>query len=138
MTKKEFEEFSKKKARLTQLKNELENSTKVQLHQDYIAWPASERELLAQAWIAYYDKVRGTRAYERFTAQKAAIRVNDMTTVKDLALEARNEILNPNTPRVVKPTPYDPDIIASSSEVQMYVTSKLELEKMEREEKQSW
>ncbi|GEM_PF-1676166 len=60
-------------------------------------------------WDEYYAKVKTTHAYKRFIKQNEAFKNGDFVTVKRLALEAKQEIID-GKHELIKPTFPDPEL----------------------------
>lgn len=61
-----------------------------------------------RVWGEYYAKARQSHSYQRFLEQRAAFKQGDMATVRRIATEAREDLLNGNF--LPKPPFPDPDL----------------------------
>lgn len=68
----------------------------------------SEFNRRKKEWTEYYEAVKHTRSYERFFEQKEALRSGDLTKVKILAEEARQQMINQDY--LPKPEFPDPEL----------------------------
>lgn len=69
-------------------KNKLEQQNIVKQMLAFNSLPVAEKKKRREAWDAYYEAVRETRAYQRFWEQRGAFKRGDTETVKRLAIEA--------------------------------------------------
>lgn len=69
---------------------------------------AAEFVYRKRVWGEYYDKSKQSQSYQRFLEQRAAFKQGDMATVRRIAAEAREDLLNGRF--LPKPPFPDPDL----------------------------
>ena len=76
-------------------------------YQKMVRLTPMELEMVRAKWRDYYLKVRDAESYQRYLKQCKLWKQGDIQTVKDIAQEAREELIK-NVPEK-KPSSFDPD-----------------------------
>jgi hypothetical protein len=85
----------------------------------YQSLPEGEKERIEEAWNKYFDLVRESKSYKRYCEQRDAYKRGDMAIVKNLSLEAREEMAN-KTDWIPKPSSVNPANFGGNGDCQRY------------------
>lgn len=72
-----------------------------------------------KAWVDYYAKVPTTRAYKRFKEGHEALKTGQMATIKLLAEEAREDLIN-DVRELTQPPYPDPELERRYKRLEVY------------------
>lgn len=87
--------------------SEIQQNPMVKKWKEFLRLPYSQQQKIRQEWDQYFKDVRDTIAYARFQDQKQAFKEGDFKRVKELAEEARQQMID-NDYQLKMPDGIDP------------------------------